>query len=357
LKAPFDIQKLEINRTSRIVYRTLTRYLTADSTYVDARNGSIQAARDLFGVNSVSENQVVKAWCAVGLCPFTMPTQADVFDRPGGNPNSASPNNNNNVAGATPLPTGMAGLTIGGANRISWSRDAHPRLKVAALNIFPTNDVDYFRISFPQVDSLGSPCFVPGFAFSFGREVNARILINGAVRKTFKQVADFTITLSEGNVEDFVLEVTAPFPGQVVEYNLAISFYLRVDTSCLPTEPPAKWKHIRDCISCDRDVLSGIKRVILEPAYRQPEGIAAQDHFFLWGGEGELNIPITVLQGNSLNVDLVDEAGRTVTSVARDPATNVLSLKGPRLAAGVYALRFSGFGNGTQIEVKAPAGP
>ncbi len=356
-KAPFDIQKLEINRTSRIAYRTMAYYLTADSTYVDARNGSIQAARDLFGVNSVSENQVIKAWCAVGLCPFSMPNQADVFDRPGGNPNAASPNNNNTVSGATPLPTGIAAVKVGGAAQIRWSTDEHPRLKVPALNIFPTNDVDYFRISFPEVDSLGTLCFVPGFAFNFGREVNARILINGAVRKTFKQVSDFKITLSEANVDDFVLEVTAPFPGQVVEYSLSISFFLRADASCLPNEPPARWKKIRDCIACDLDVLSGINRVILEPDYRQPEGVAAKDHYFFWGGKGVLNIPIVIKQGNSLTVDLVDDAGRTVTSVARDSATNAMSLKKPGLPAGVYSLRFRGFGNGTQIDVKAPVAP
>ncbi len=356
LKAPFDVQGLGVDRTSKIVYRELS-YLTANATYVDARNASIMATRDLFGENSVSENQVVKAWCAVGLCPFKMPTQADVFDRPGGNPNSASPNNNNTAAGATPLPTGLAGVTINGANETTWSKDKFPRLNISALSIYPTNDVDYFRITFPQVESLGTTCFLPGFSFNFGREINARILIRGAVRKTFKQVSNFTITLGESNVDDFVLEVSAPFPGQIVEYNLAISFYLQVNPSCLPTDVPGKLGKIRECLACDLDLLSGIKRVILEPDYRQPLGVAARDHYFFFNGRGELNIPITVVDGNGLTVDLVDEAGKTITTATRDQTKDVVSLKGARLSPGLYSLRFSGFGNGTQIDVKAPVAP
>lgn len=357
LGAPYDIQKLEINRTSKIAYRTLTVYLTANSTYVDARNGSIQAARDLFGINSVEVNQVIKAWCAVGLCTFKMPSQADIFDRPNGNPNPASPNNNNTIAGATPLGNGDVIAPAGGGGGFNWSHDAHPRLKVSALNIFPTNDVDYYRIRFPQVDPVLTNCTKPGFAFNFGREVNARVIINGAVRKTVQQVSTFTITLNETNVDDFVLEVTAPFPGQLVEYNLAVSFFLGFDPSCLPSNPQATWDRVRECVMCNRDVLSGINEVILDPDYRQVTGVAAKDHYFFWGGEGQLNIPITVVQGSGLKVDLVDGAGKTLTSVARDPATNVLSLKKTGMPVGVYSLRFSDFGNGTQINVKAPAGP
>jgi Zn-dependent metalloprotease len=357
LGAAYDIQKLDINRTSKIAYRTLTVYLTANSTYLDARNGSIQATRDLFGVNSVEENQVIKAWCAVGLCPFKMPSKADMFDTPGGNPNPASPNNNNTIAGATPLGNGDVIATVGGVSAFSWSHEAHPQLKVSALNIFPTNDVDYYRIRFPQVDAALAQCTKPGFAFHLGREVNARVIINGAVRTTFKQVSDFTITLNETNVDDFVLEVTAPFPGQLVEYNLAISFFLGFDPSCLPSNPQAKWDQVRECVMCNRGLLSGVNEVILDPDYRQLTGVAAKDHYFFWSGEGQLNIPITVVQGNGLKVDLVDGAGKTLTSVARDSATNVLSLKKTEMPAGVYSLRFSDFGNGTKVDVKAPAAP
>jgi hypothetical protein len=355
LKAPYDITGLGTNRTSAIVYRTLTAYLTAASTYVDARNGSIAAARDLFGANSVSENQVIKAWCAVGLCPFSMPSQADIFDRPGGNPNPASPNNNNAAMGATPLP--VFGLVLGSGTRFGWSHDARPRLKVAGLSIFPTNDIDYFRIAFPPAESQSGPCFVPAFAFNFGREVNARVLRGGAVAKTFKQVDHFAITLAETNVEDFVLEVSAPFPGQLVEYTLGITSYLRVDAGCLPNDPRIKWKDIRDCIACGRDLLSGIQHVILDPDYRQPDGVPATDHYFFWSGEGALEIPVTVREGAGLTVELVDSTGLMMTSVVRNSETNVLSVKQPRMPAGVYSLRFSGFGNGTQIDVTTPTAP
>ena len=356
LGAPYDIKGLGIVKTRRIAYRTLTRYLTADSNYEDARNGSIQATRDLFGAGSAEENQVTKAWCSVGLCPFTMPKQADVFDRPGGNPNPASPNNNNTVAGATPL--GSAAIDVTGRRSHGWSREKYPRLRVAGLNIYPVNDVDYFRIEFPQIEGLGGRCFHPGFAFHFGREVNARILINGVVKKTYKQVTDFSLAIGDTNAEDFVLEVTPPFPGQLVDYSLTITSFLRIDSLCFQTAAlPRKFKLVRDCIACDLDVLSGVKQVILDPDYRKPEGIAPSEHFVFWNGEGELDIPIAIIEGNSLSAELVDEAGKTVTSVSRNAVTNELALKAGQRPAGVYSLRFSGYGSGTKIQVKAPAAP
>ena len=102
----YNITGLGIEKARRIVYRTLTTYLTAASDYADTRDGSIQAAVDLYGYNSREQVEVTKAWCAVGLCPAGTPTEADRFDQPGGNPNPASPNNNNSYAGATPIGRG-----------------------------------------------------------------------------------------------------------------------------------------------------------------------------------------------------------------------------------------------------------
>lgn len=54
-------------KAAKIAYRNLTNYITSLSGFYDARNGSIQAAIDLYGANSFEVNQVVEAWYAVGV--------------------------------------------------------------------------------------------------------------------------------------------------------------------------------------------------------------------------------------------------------------------------------------------------
>ena len=114
LGSAYNVVGVGMVKGRKIAYRTLTRYLTSASAFVDARAGSISAATDLYGENSSEVESVTNAWCAVGLCSYVIPTQADIFDRPGGNPNPASPNNNNTLAGATPLGTGSRILGIRG---------------------------------------------------------------------------------------------------------------------------------------------------------------------------------------------------------------------------------------------------
>jgi Zn-dependent metalloprotease len=52
---------------SAIAYRNLTTYLSSGSSYADAKNGAIQAARDLFGDCSKEVLQCARAWDAVGV--------------------------------------------------------------------------------------------------------------------------------------------------------------------------------------------------------------------------------------------------------------------------------------------------
>lgn len=63
----YDVNAIGINSAERIAYRTELLYLTPSSNYQAARNGSIQAARDLFGVGSCEEIAVTRAWFAVGV--------------------------------------------------------------------------------------------------------------------------------------------------------------------------------------------------------------------------------------------------------------------------------------------------
>jgi len=55
------------DKAARIAYRNLTRYLGPNSTYSDARNGSIQSAIDLFGACSDEVVSTTNAWAAVGV--------------------------------------------------------------------------------------------------------------------------------------------------------------------------------------------------------------------------------------------------------------------------------------------------
>ena len=116
---------------------------------------------------------------------------------------------------------------------------------------------------------------------------------------------------------------------------------------------PNIWDEIRGCPMCDLQVLNGFDRVILNPLYREPNGVAVSDHYFYWKGEGALQIPVNVLQGNNLHVDLVNEAGQTVATADRS-GPNDLLINAPQTRPGVYSLRFSGFGNGTEILVRTP---
>jgi Zn-dependent metalloprotease len=344
LGTSYSLTGIGTTKARRIAYRTLTRYLTPASDYTDARNGSIQAARDLFGPDALEVGEVIKAWCAVGLCPYSVPKQPDLFDRAGGNPNPASPDHNNAFGAATPLGTGG----------YPWTADARPQLKSPPLSIFPLNDVDYFRIYFPEVRFLGGRCFAPGVSFRFGTEVNARVILDGKVFKAFRNVAFFSLALPQTQDRDFVLEVAAAFPGQVLDYTLAVSFYQRFMSDCYQIEPRKKWELIQDCPMCDRLVLSEVSRVILEPFYRRKDGVGVSDHFFYKRGDGAFEIPINIHDGNALKVELVDESGRVLSEATRQGEAAVVHLRAAAAPEGVYSLRFSGYGNGTEIEIRTP---
>tara|TARA_B100000809_G_scaffold190766_1_gene189401 strand:- start:220 stop:3420 length:3201 start_codon:yes stop_codon:yes gene_type:complete len=63
----YNVTGLGIDIAAAIAYRNLTVYLTQSSEYIDARNGAIQAARDLYGNCSNEVVQTSKAWAAVGV--------------------------------------------------------------------------------------------------------------------------------------------------------------------------------------------------------------------------------------------------------------------------------------------------
>jgi Zn-dependent metalloprotease len=62
-----QISGIGIDKSAKIVYRSLTTYLTSLSTYEDARYYSIKAAEDLFGYCSTEVECVANAWYFVGV--------------------------------------------------------------------------------------------------------------------------------------------------------------------------------------------------------------------------------------------------------------------------------------------------
>ncbi len=63
----YSVSGIGIDKAGAIAYRNLTVYLTANSTFADARAGAIQSAIDLYGAGSAEEIATTNAWYAVGV--------------------------------------------------------------------------------------------------------------------------------------------------------------------------------------------------------------------------------------------------------------------------------------------------
>lgn len=63
----YNVSGIGMDKAAAIAYRNLTVYLNSNSQYSDARNGAIQAARDLYGSGSPEEIATTNAWYAVGV--------------------------------------------------------------------------------------------------------------------------------------------------------------------------------------------------------------------------------------------------------------------------------------------------
>ncbi|MDC0539177.1 M4 family metallopeptidase, partial [Flavobacteriaceae bacterium] len=63
----YTVSSLGMDKAGAIAYRNLSVYLGANSQYIDARTGAIQAAIDLYGADSAEEIATTNAWYAVGV--------------------------------------------------------------------------------------------------------------------------------------------------------------------------------------------------------------------------------------------------------------------------------------------------
>ncbi|GJM33387.1 MAG: hypothetical protein DHS20C18_23880 [Saprospiraceae bacterium] len=65
----YSVEGLGLDTSANIAFRNLKFYLTRFSGYFDAREGSLQAAEDLYGICSNAVVQTARAWYAVGVGP------------------------------------------------------------------------------------------------------------------------------------------------------------------------------------------------------------------------------------------------------------------------------------------------
>lgn len=63
----FSVSGIGMDKSAKIAYRTLNNYLSANSTFANARAGAIQAAKDLYGAGGAEEQAVTNAWHAVNV--------------------------------------------------------------------------------------------------------------------------------------------------------------------------------------------------------------------------------------------------------------------------------------------------
>ncbi len=63
----FNVTGITMDKAAKIAYRTESVYLSANSTFANARTGAIQAATDLYGAGSAEVIATTKAWYAVGV--------------------------------------------------------------------------------------------------------------------------------------------------------------------------------------------------------------------------------------------------------------------------------------------------
>jgi len=345
----YSITGIGLAKAEKIIYRSLLRYLNSNSTYEDARQGSIDAATDLFGANSNEVIQVIKAWCAVGLCDYTVATSPDKYDRPGGNLNPASPDHNNALQEATILPVSMV-----------LQNEVSTTLKVTDLNIYPFTDADYFKIPalvFTSVNNKLGACSKDVVYIHFNTNVNLRLFSDNQLVATYNDIS--YVKLPGVNPNNAIIEVTPVFPGQLPTYDFTISHHIEFDQSCIPQlKPKDKFELLQECIMCRDFILNGKEELVINPPYLNVDRYPDTKYLLYWNGGDQLTVNIQLESGNALKVDLLTPEGKLLNSSSNNQPqggfTRELSLQQRGLAEGFYVVSFTNFGNGTKLRVNLP---
>ena len=102
---------------ARIWYRALTTYMTSSTNFAAARTATMNAARDLFGLQSASQIAVQQAWCLVGVgqCPALQLLGNGGFEASASPWVSAGAGAAFKASGGSPR-TGAGNFNFGGAN-------------------------------------------------------------------------------------------------------------------------------------------------------------------------------------------------------------------------------------------------
>jgi hypothetical protein len=103
-----EVTGIGIAKAAQIWYATLTNYLSANSTFLNAREGALQAATDLYGDDSTEYRTVCSAFAAVGIgttCETATPTPTVT---PTETPAPTSTPTATSTATSTPRPTNTA---------------------------------------------------------------------------------------------------------------------------------------------------------------------------------------------------------------------------------------------------------
>ncbi|MFD1467717.1 M4 family metallopeptidase [Hymenobacter caeli] len=75
----YSVTGIGLDATAKITFRMEDVYMTASSTYAQARTYSIQAATDLYGATSAQTTAVTNAWTAVGVGTTTAPPPTGTY--------------------------------------------------------------------------------------------------------------------------------------------------------------------------------------------------------------------------------------------------------------------------------------
>ncbi|CAM4435519.1 M4 family metallopeptidase [Flavobacterium terrigena] len=111
----FNVTGITIEKAGKIAYRLETAYLSANSTYADARTHGIQSAIDLYGAGSAEVIATTNAWYAVGV-------------------GAAYAGSGDTVAPSTPASLAASGTTSSSTN-LSWTASTD-NVAVAGYNVY-----------------------------------------------------------------------------------------------------------------------------------------------------------------------------------------------------------------------------
>jgi len=101
----YSVTGIGIAQARAIAYRNLTNYLTPSATFMNAYNGSLQAAQDLYGNPSAQYTAVKAAWYAVGI---------------GNNPNSYCSGTTNLTAPSGTITDGSGSANYNNNSNCKW---------------------------------------------------------------------------------------------------------------------------------------------------------------------------------------------------------------------------------------------